>query len=87
VIIELSENIGVKNIKKFYSNLLEVIKKEPEIILDMSKVRKIDLSFAQVVMAANRESGKRGKKIMLRSVSKRIRNQLYISGFHSRNAM
>ncbi len=80
MVIELSEDIGVKNIKNFYSNLLDIMKSESEIVLDFSKVRRIDLSFAQVIMAANRESNKSGKKIMLKSVSDKIRKQLYISG-------
>jgi anti-anti-sigma regulatory factor len=81
VIIELSENIGVKNIKKFYSDLMDGMKKDTEIILDLGKVRRIDLSFAQVIMAANRDYGKKGKQIKLRSVSNKIKKQLYMSGF------
>jgi anti-anti-sigma factor len=81
VVIELREDVGVKNIKELNSQLIKSLKKEPEIILDFNKVRRIDLSLAQVIMAANRESHKSGKKIILKSVSKDIKKQLFISGF------
>jgi anti-anti-sigma regulatory factor len=81
MIIELREDAGVKNIKELYSQLNKIIKKDSEIILDFNKVRRIDLSLAQLLMAVNRESHKRGKKIILKSVSKDIKKQLFISGF------
>ena len=81
MVIELREDTGVKNIKELYSQLNKILKKESEIILDFNKVRRIDLSLAQLIMAANRELHKSGKKIMLRSVSKDIKKQLFISGF------
>jgi anti-anti-sigma regulatory factor len=81
VVIELRENIGVKNIKGLYLQLKKIVKKEPEIILDFNKVRRIDLSLTQLIMAANRELHKRGKKIILKSVSENIKKQLFISGF------
>jgi anti-anti-sigma regulatory factor len=81
MIIELREDAGVKNIKELYLQLKKIIQKEPEIIFDFNKVRRIDLSLAQLIMAANRESHKSGKKIVLKSVSKDIKKQLFISGF------
>ena len=81
MVIEIPEDIGVKNIKNFYSQLKEIIKKESEIILDFKKVKRVDLSFIQVIMSANRESLKNGKKIKLKSVSKNIKKQLFLSGF------
>lgn len=81
MVIEIPEDIGVKNIKNFYLQLKEILKKESEIILDLKKVKRIDLSFVQVIMSANRESLKNGKKIKLKSVSKNIKKQLFLSGF------
>lgn len=81
MVIEIPEDIGVKNIKNFYFQLKEILKKESEIILDLKKVKRIDLSFVQVIMSANRESLKNGKKIKLKSVSKTIKKQLFLSGF------
>jgi len=81
MVIEIPEDIGVKNIKNFYFQLKEILKKESEIILDFKKVNRVDLSFIQVIMSANRESLKNGKKIKLKSVSKNIKKQLFLSGF------
>ncbi len=81
MVIELKEDTGVKNIKKLYSQMKKVLKNGSEIILDFSKVRRIDLSVAQLLIAAGRESHKNGKKIMLKSVSEDIKKQLFISGF------
>ena len=79
--IELGEDIGVKNIKEFYLRLKKIMKEEAEIILDFKKVTRIDLSLAQLLIAANREFMKRNKKFMLKSVSKEIKKQLYLAGF------
>ena len=81
MVIEIPEDIGVKKIKNFYFQLKEILKKESEIILDFKKVNRVDLSFIQVIMSANRESLKNGKKIKLKSVSKNIKKQLFLSGF------
>ena len=81
MLIELQEDIGVRNIKDFYLYLKNIIKIEPEIILDFNKVERIDLAFIQLLIAANRELHKSGKKLILKSVSNNIKNQLYISGF------
>lgn len=81
MIIELPENVGVENIKKLYLQLKKLLIKESEILLDLNKVRRIDLSLAQLIMVVNRELHKSGRKIMLKSVSKDIRKQLFISGF------
>jgi anti-anti-sigma factor len=75
------EDAGIKNIKKLYSKLKKVLKSESEIILDLKNLRRMDLSLAQLLIAANREARKKGKKMMLRTVSEDIKKQLYISGF------
>jgi anti-anti-sigma regulatory factor len=81
MVIELDEDIGVKNIRKLYLQLKEIIHKEPDIILDLKKVKRIDLSLVQVIFAVNRELMKKERMIMLKSVSKEIREQLYLAGF------
>jgi anti-anti-sigma factor len=81
VLIELNEDTGIKNIKKLYLKLKKVLKNESEIILDLKNLRRMDLSLAQLLIAANRESHNKGKKMMLKSVSEDIKKQLYISGF------
>jgi anti-anti-sigma factor len=81
MIIELDENIGIKTIKNFYLQLKEILDSESEIILDFKNVKRIDLSLVQVIISANREVKKKGNKIILKSVSKELRKQLYLAGF------
>ncbi len=81
MIIELKEDIGIKTIKEFYLQLKDVLDKESEIILDFKKVKRIDLALVQVIISANREIKKKGHRIVLKSVSKDLRKQLYIAGF------
>ena len=81
MVIELDEDIGVKKIKAFYLELKRKINEEPGIVLDFKKVKRIDLSLAQVIHAAKKELMKNGKKFMLKSVSDEIKKQLYLAGF------
>ena len=79
-VIELSEDVGVKNIKSFYLELKNVLESdESEIILDFSEVRRVDLSLIQVIMAADRELKRQGKKITLKYISGDIKEQLYLT--------
>ena len=80
MLIELSEDVGIKNIKELYLQLKESIEEE-DIVLDFSKVRRVDLSLAQLLIAANRESQKQGKSMKLKFVSEHVRKQLFLSGF------
>ena len=81
MIIKLEEDIGVKKISKFYLELKEIMKKENEIILDFNDVKKIDLSVAQVIIAADRELQKRDSNIGLKSASKQVQQQLRLLDF------
>jgi anti-anti-sigma regulatory factor len=81
MLLKISEDIGVSTIKDFYLQLKEMLTKEQEVILDFQKVKRVDLSLAQVIMAANRESVNKGKKLLLKSVSEDIKRQFFIAGF------
>jgi anti-anti-sigma factor len=78
--IELREDIGIRNIKKFYSQLKDSMEKESGITLDFSKVRKIDLSFVQVIMAARKKLRAVNKDIIFTSVSEEVNKQMYLGG-------
>ena len=79
-VIELHEETGVKNIKKFYIDLIETLKEESELILDFAKIKRIDLSLAQILMAARRLARSDSKILKLRNVSAEVRKQLQIAG-------
>jgi anti-anti-sigma regulatory factor len=84
VVIQLREDLGIRNIKDFFSQLKTAMSDEADLILDFSNLRRLDLSVVQVIMAANRELLKKGKKIILKSASKDVKKQLFISGFAKR---
>ena len=78
--IALNEDIGIKNIREFYRNLATVLKGEDEVILDFSRVKRIDLSLAQVLMAAGRIAKSEKKILKLKNVSAEIKKHLQIAG-------
>jgi anti-anti-sigma regulatory factor len=78
--IELREDIGIRNIKNFYSQLKDRMKDESGITLDFSKVRRIDLSVIQVIMAARKKLRGMNKEIFFKSVSDEISKQLSLCG-------
>jgi anti-anti-sigma regulatory factor len=79
-VIELHEETGIKNIKKFYIDLIETLKVESELVIDFSKIKRIDLSVAQMLMAAGRLVKSDNKILKLRNVSAEVRKQLQIAG-------
>ena len=78
--ITLSENIGIKNIKEFHLQLLEILRREGSLILDFSRVKSIDLSLAQVLMASRRFFKSNRKKLKLKNVCAVVRKQLQLTG-------
>ncbi|MCP4725036.1 MAG: STAS domain-containing protein [bacterium] len=79
-VIQVSEDIGIKNIKKFYSELSETAKDEKEIVIDLANVKRIDLSFIQVLMNISKQLKGNEQKILLQSVSEKVREQLKLGG-------
>ncbi len=78
--IELKEDLSIKSIKGFYSELGEALKEDSEIIIDFSNIERLDLSIIQVIMAALRDVNKGKKALKLKSVPDGIRKQLQICG-------
>ncbi len=79
-VIELHEETGIKNIKKFYIDLIETLKVESELVIDLSRIKRIDLSVAQILMATGRIVKSDNKILKLRNVSTEVRKQLQIAG-------
>ncbi len=77
----VNKNVGVKNIRGFYDSLGEALKNSDSIVINFSRVDRIDLSVLTVLSAAYREIKGNGKMIKLKNVSPRLKEQLYISGF------
>jgi anti-anti-sigma regulatory factor len=80
MIIKIKKDISVKNIKRFHFNLMERIKNEDVVTLDLSEVRYLDLSVAQLIISLKKEFENNGKVLKLR-VTENIYTQLYLAGY------
>jgi len=78
--INVKEDISIKNAAQFYLDVKNELAAQEEVILDFSTVKRIDLSIAQVIVAAGREAKKNGKTVNLKSVSDAVKYQLQICG-------
>lgn len=78
--ILLDEDVGIKQIKGLYE-LLKIELDEPgELVIDFSNVRRIDLSVAQLIIAAGRESAANDKPVKLKSIPDDVKYQLHLCG-------
>lgn len=77
----IDEDIGIKKINSFKELLVETMKKNNEILLNFHKVRRLDLSVIQVIIAAMKEAKIKNKKLKLKGlVSVEIKKQFSICG-------
>lgn len=83
MVIELSANIGIKNITELYDNIRSAIDNGCEIILDFSKVKRIDLSVLQVLLVANKRAMQNNKELKFRSLSEQVKKQLMLGGMQN----
>jgi len=75
-----SDFIGVKQAKKFYDDFAGELDAADEVMIDFSRVKRVDLSIVQVIIAAGREARGSGKMIKLKGVSDTIKKQMHICG-------
>jgi anti-anti-sigma regulatory factor len=78
--ILLPENTSVKNIASLYEAIHRELQQNDDVLLDFSQVGRIDLSVAQLIIAAGRRARDAGKTLRLRSVSETIRRQMELCG-------
>jgi anti-anti-sigma regulatory factor len=76
------EECGVKKVKSLYNALKLELEKEPEIFVDFSAVRRVDLSVVQLIISAAREARLRGKTIKLKGVSDHVKQQFQTGGLN-----
>ncbi len=79
-LLELTEETGIKTIREFHGTLLKLLDANEEITLDFSRVGRIDLALAQVLIAAQKTARNENKIIKLKKVSPELRQQLVIAG-------
>jgi anti-anti-sigma factor len=79
-VIMIDAEVGIKSIKTLRNWIEVALELDKDIVLDFRNVRRIDLSVAQVLMAATREAARRGATMKLKSVNKDVKNQLHVCG-------
>lgn len=78
--IVVREDVGIKSIRDFCREVVGALRDSDEVLLDFERVKRIDLSVAQVLLAAGRDARRQGKSIKLKNVSDHIRHQMHICG-------
>ena len=74
------ENIGIKNIAEVKREILALFNRKEDLAFDLSEVRRIDMSVAQLMIAAMKEGQSRGIRIAIAGISPEIRKQLVYCG-------
>ncbi len=74
------ETFGIKHARDFYNSLKDELIDNDEVVLDFAGVKRIDLSIAQIIIAAGRSARKNKKTIKLKSVSENLKYQMIIGG-------
>jgi anti-anti-sigma regulatory factor len=78
--IKLAKEMGIKKAKKFYRAAIKVMDTESDCLLDFTRVRRIDLSIGQMVLALERECTARGLKLEIRDPNENIVRELFLAG-------
>ncbi len=82
--IIINSTLGVKTVREFYNDLRNdfdrAVSEGGEVVLDFSCVKNIDLSAAQVLIAASRAAKKVDVPIKLKAVSPDVREQMQLCG-------
>ncbi len=76
--------IDVKNVNGFYDELKTEINNNDEIILDLSKVKRIDLSAAQVIIAAGEKVKQLKKVLRITGISHDLKKILKLAGIQKK---
>ena len=75
-----SEKAGIKTAEKLKEELLSMLDGNEDLTIDFSAVRRIDLSVAQIVIAARKEAKKRNLAFRLSGLSSDVKRQLRLCG-------
>jgi len=78
--MKVESEINVKSIRKFYSDLKVEIESNREIIIDLTEVKRIDLSGAQMIIAAGKKARELKKIVRLTGVKTEVKKLLGFSG-------
>lgn len=68
-VIELPEELGIKNAKWLYDEARNAVEAGPDCTMDFAKVRRIDCSVAQIILALRRDCARKGGNCLLRNTN------------------
>jgi anti-anti-sigma regulatory factor len=78
--IKLPREMGIKKARKLYDAAAEVTAGGPDCALDFTRVRRVDLSIAQVVMALGRKCRSAGGRLEIRNANGPTARLLWLAG-------
>ncbi len=78
--MKFEKDITVKNIKKIYDEIVKEFEKNDELIIDLTDVKRIDLSFAQLILAVGKKARELKKVIRVKGVSSELKLLFRLSG-------
>jgi anti-anti-sigma regulatory factor len=76
-VIRLPEELGIKKARWLYGEARNAVEAGPDCAIDFAKVRRIDCSVAQIVLALRRECARKGGNCPLRNTNE-ITNRLLV---------
>ena len=74
--ITIREDINLVNIRDFFSQMVEALNEESEIVLDFSGVTQVDRTVRQVLITCFRRARREDIVILTRNMSEPVRMQL-----------
>lgn len=83
-ILVLDEESGVKTISTIHRQIVELMKGGGDVVLDFSRVRRIDCAMVQVVIALRRECSRRGISCMITNTNDEVLRLLACAGIRWR---
>jgi len=78
--MKLEKSVTVKSIQGIYDELVKEFEKDDELVIDLSDVERVDLSFVQLLISAGRKAREQKKVIRVKGVSTDLKNLIKLSG-------
>jgi anti-anti-sigma regulatory factor len=79
-VIELPEELGIKKAKWLYREARNAVEAGPDCAVDFKRVRRIDCSVAQIILALQRECARKGGNCSLRNANETTNQLLACAG-------
>jgi len=83
-ILVLDEESGVKTIRTIHRQIVELMQRGGDVVLDFSRVRRIDCAMVQVIIALRRECARRGISCMITNTNDEVLHLLACAGIRWR---